>query len=258
MNKLLKTIRHLRSKNGCPWDRKQTLKTLRRCLIEEAYEVVDAIDRGNSPALQEELGDVLCVILMMSELSAEKNHFNFNKLARSLRRKLIRRHPHVFGSKKVSTAEEALDTWTRKKIEEKSGDKVRYSTLGIHRPHGPALIIADKLGKRAARAGFDWRKAKDVLDKVREECNELEQHLNTRNKHDVEEELGDLLFATAQLGRKLKVEPEWALRKACKKFQKRFDLMAGKAAIENRLLKELNPQELEELWEDVKRDLSRK
>lgn len=249
----------LRAPGGCPWDREQTFSSIRKYTLEETYEVLDAIEREHWADLADELGDLLLQVLFYAEMAAEAGHFSISDVIAGLNRKLVRRHPHVFGEKASAEAgnrvegletagigaAEVLRNWDAiKKLEKKVQAKPAGRLEGVSRAM-PALSEAGKIGSRAAKAGFDWPDASGVLDKLREETAELEEEVRSDRRAGIAEEIGDLLFTVANLARHLKVDPELALRDANAKFRRRFG--AVEAAAE-RPLEELSPEELEALW----------
>jgi tetrapyrrole methylase family protein/MazG family protein len=247
---LVKTMQRLRGPGGCPWDREQTHQSLARHLLEEAHETIEAIDEGNPERLKEELGDLLLQVVFHAEMARQEGTFDVDDVAEAIVTKLVRRHPHVFGGAAVDSAAEVLVNWERIKAEEKGEhgvDEEIPSSL-------PALARAAKVQRRAAGFGFDWRSAEGALAKVREELVELEAELDgmeedrpsrTKAPPDrVEEELGDVLFAVAALGRRLNVDPETALRKATRRFAERFEDMRARAETEEVDLESLSEEEL--------------
>ncbi|HEX9410719.1 MAG TPA: nucleoside triphosphate pyrophosphohydrolase [Actinomycetota bacterium] len=238
-NRLLDLIRvmaRLRGPGGCPWDLEQTHQTLARHLLEEAHETLEAIDAGDPELLREELGDLLLQVVFHAEMARQEGAFDIDDVAEAITSKLVRRHPHVFGDVQVDSAAEVLVNWERIKGEEKGQhavDEEIPATL-------PALARASKVQRRAAGSGFDWRTKGGALGKVREELEELDSAPPDR----AEEELGDLLFAVAALGRQLGVDPETALRKATRRFAKRFERMKADAVDDGVKLEELSEQEL--------------
>lgn len=243
-------VHRLRAPGGCPWDREQTHETLIPHLLEEAYEVAEAIRNGDMPHLREELGDLLLQPVLHAEIAAETGAFDLDAIARELTEKLIRRHPHVFGDASVNDSEGVLTQWDAIKREEKGTQ--RESILhGIS--HGlPALIRAQKLQKKAAKVGFDWPDAAPVLDKIREEADEIAEEIASGDKRATSEEVGDLLFSVVNLARKLGVDAESALVAANAKFEQRFGKVEEKLAAQGRQLKECSLAELDAVWEEVK------
>lgn len=253
----------LRAPGGCPWDREQTFASIRKYTLEETYEVLDAIEREHWTDLTDELGDLLLQVLFYAEMASEAGHFGIGDVIANLNRKLIRRHPHVFGEEAAAAAGnlaegletngigsgEVLRNWEEiKKLEKKSQPGTEGRLQGVSRSM-PALAEAGKIGSKAARAGFDWPDVSGVLAKLREETAELEAEVQSGNAELAAQELGDLLFTAANLARHLKVDPELALRDANAKFRRRFGAMESAAATP---LEELPPEELERLWAESK------
>jgi len=262
--RLVRIMATLRSPEGCPWDREQTLASLGQFVLEEAYEVVDAIERNDIPALREEIGDHIFEGVFLAQIAADDGHFTIADALKSVSDKLVRRHPHVFredgrvhdaaSKERAPSADAALSKWDTQKAAEKGASGQSASALG-ELPHSlPALLKAYKLGKRAAGVGFDWTKASDVVGKIEEEVTELRQTLeeDPSNAARAEEEMGDLLFAIANLSRKLGIEPEAALRKANQKFTRRFEAMETNIKASGRRLDGMTLDELEAEWQRVK------
>jgi len=241
----------LRSPEGCPWDRKQTHKSLLKYLIEEAYEVVDAVLKKDDRELQEELGDLLLQAVFHSQIARERGAFTIEDVIDGITRKLIFRHPHVFGDRKdIETAEDVTREW--EKLKEKEGKK-RESILDGIPSSLPALERAYKLQKRAEKAGFDWENFRGIKEKMIEELGEIEKELQKKNREKLEEEVGDLLFMAVNLSRFLGIHPEVALRKANEKFERRFRYMEKRAKEKGKELKDMKLEEMEELWQEAKR-----
>jgi MazG family protein len=249
----------LRAPGGCPWDREQTFASIRKYTLEETYEVLDAIEREHWADLADELGDLLLQVLFYAEMAEEAGHFGIADVITGLNRKLIRRHPHVFGEEASAAAgnraegletggigaQEVLRNWEEiKKLEKKPRTEGAGRLDSVSRAM-PALSEAGEIGSKAAKAGFDWPDIRGVVEKLREECGELESELVRGDQESSSEELGDLLFTAANLARHLKTDPELALRDANAKFRRRFAQM--EAATE-RPLEDLSSVELEELW----------
>jgi len=242
---LISVVHRLRVPGGCPWDREQTHASLRSTLLEEAYEVLEAIDQGSMPALREELGDVLLQVLMQAEIGQESGEFSLGDVADGVREKLIRRHPHVFGDVQVSGADEVVRNWEALKAAEYR----RESALdGVQRSL-PALQWAWSLQRRAANVGFDWPDVEGALDKVREELDELRQAA-TPEEH--EAEFGDLVFSMVNVARKMGMNPEDALRQASGRFEARFRLMETAVRAAGKTLAEMPIEELDRFWEAAK------
>jgi MazG family protein len=265
--RLVEIMAALRGPQGCPWDREQTLQSLTRYVLEEAYEVVDAAERGDLEALKEEIGDHIFEGVFLAQIAAEQRAFTVGDAVQAVADKLIRRHPHVFredgtihdpdSRERAPSADAALSRWDARKAEERAGRGEPHGALdGV--PRGlPALLRAYKLGTRAAAVGFDWPDHSGVLAKIDEEIAELREVLDEQSvdSRRVEEEVGDLLFAASNLARKLGVEPEAALRKANDKFARRFSIMERAIAATGRSPRELSVDELEATWQRVKEGL---
>lgn len=247
----------MRGPEGCPWDREQTYATMKGMLLEEAYEVVDAVERGDFDGLEEELGDLLFQVIFYSRLAEEEQHFAISGVLQRLHAKLVRRHPHVFGEQRARTAGEALESWMAAKQKERTkqeNSEARPSLLdGIARSL-PATLECHEIGQRASDNGFDWEKPADVLDKIEEEVRELRQALveGSADTLRVEEELGDLLFAAGNLARHLKTDPESCWRRANQKFKARFRALESAVAASGRSLRECTLEELESTWQKIK------
>lgn len=249
---LRELVAKLRGPGGCPWDREQTHASLRGGLLEEAYEVVAAIDAADDVNLREELGDLLLQVVFHSQLAEEEGRFNADDVAREVTAKLVRRHPHVFGTENIGDTGGVLQRWDEIKRLEKGSDETASRLDGI--PVGlPALLHAEKVQKKAGKIGFDWNSAEPVLEKVREELAEVEHAMASGTREKIEEEIGDLLFAVVNLARKLKVEAEVALRAATEKFARRFRAMEALARERSLKLEGMSLEQMDVLWDDVKR-----
>jgi nucleoside triphosphate diphosphatase len=253
---LLAVMARLRdAEHGCPWDRQQTFETIAPYTLEEAYEVADAIDRGDPDALRSELGDLLFQVVFHARMAEERGWFDFAGVAQAIHHKLVRRHPHVFGDLRIDTPEQLTKLWEDAKARERAAAaeaKGGEASVLADVPHAlPALARAAKLGKRAGTVGFDWPDAISVRQKVAEELAELE----AADPSAVAEELGDVLFSVANLSRHLKVDPEEALRAANRKFEQRFRRMEALAAQRGVELVSLSPAAWEELWQEAKEGL---
>ncbi len=260
---LVAIMARLRADDGCPWDREQTLETLKPYLIEEAYEVLEAIEAGEPAQHCEELGDVLLQIAFQSQLAAEKGDFDAADVTDAICRKLLRRHPHVFGHEQAETAADVITHWERIKKNEKQAkpgaDGAQASILdGVPRSL-PALLAAHKLSERAARVGFDWPQIDGVLDKVEEELEEIKQAAEltegTERQRQLEWEVGDLLFAVVNLARHLGLSAEDALRQANQRFRARFGHLERQAARTGLDLNSADLDQLESLWSQAKREV---
>lgn len=248
---LLKEIAEiLRSENGCVWDREQTISSLKPYLIEETYEVYDAIEKNNKANLREELGDLIYQVYAISQIAEEENSFNIDDVVLGIIEKLIRRHPHVFGTDKVSSSAEVTDKWEKiKKKEKKKGESILD---GVPR-NLPSLLMAYRVQEKAARIGFDWKKIDDALPKLHEELDELKAAILERNDKKVIEESGDILFSIVNLYRFLKINPEEALRNSTDKFIERFRSVEHQAALSGRTIDSMTLAELDILWENAKK-----
>ena len=249
---LLSIMARLRDRErGCPWDREQDFATIAPYTIEEAYEVADAIEREDMAALKDELGDLLFQVVFHARMAEEAGFFAFDDVTNAISDKMIRRHPHVFGDAEIRTAAAQTEAWEAHKAAERAASGNHSSVLDGVALAYPALLRAGKLSRRAARIGFDWPDAQSVVAKVTEEVAEIEAEMQSGAAHDrLEDEVGDLLFAVANLARKLDVEPEAALRRATAKFARRFRQVEG-LATERGVGTDLDA--LEALWQEVKR-----
>ncbi len=242
----------LRGPDGCPWDREQTIDSIKPHTLEETYEVFDAIDRRAWPELRDELGDLLLQVIFYAQIAADDRHFNIEEVVRGLSAKLVRRHPHIFADAVAETASDVNRTWEAVKQQERAGKPaIAEGLLGDVPRFVPALVEARKLGSKAAKVGFDWPDVTGLLEKVQEEVAEVRAELTeTPDPAKVEEEIGDLLFVLTNLSRHLEVDPEQALRKANAKFRRRFRFMemaAGDA------FEALPLEEKDALWNEAKR-----
>jgi tetrapyrrole methylase family protein/MazG family protein len=244
---LLTIMRMLRGENGCPWDKAQTHQSIRNNVIEEAYELVDAIDCNDTQNMIEEIGDLLLQCVFHCVIAEEKGSFDMDDVMNMLCRKLISRHSHIFGGDAAANAEEALSTWEKNK-KEKYGIKTTGEYMTKIPKSMPALIYSEKIQKRAAKVGFDWNNIQSVYDKVYEEIEEVK----TAQPTDIEEELGDLLFAVVNLCRFFNVEPEVALNKANQKFITRFNYIEQELLKLGKKPEDSNLEEMDKLWEQSK------
>jgi len=243
---LVQLMTRLRGPDGCPWDRKQTLPDLKPYVIEEAYEVVDAIDRDDRAALLEEVGDMLLEAVFLTEITREEGTFDVYDSITAIHDKLVRRHPHVFGDVEAKDAEQVLTNWEKLKQAER---KAENKSLLAGVPQSlPALLKASRLTEKAARVGFDWRRTEDVFDKLDEEIAELREAVDSGDTRHIHEEIGDLLFTIANIARKVNVNPEEALQSTNRKFMTRFQAMETRA--DN--FESLSLEEMDALWDEVK------
>lgn len=254
IERLLNVVDVLRGDRGCPWDREQTLESLKPYLIEECYEVLEAIDRRDPDLHAEELGDLLLQIALHARIRAEENRFTFQDVADRLADKLIRRHPHVFADNRAATTGEVLKNWEAIKAEE-TGGPTRPLLEGVPRQL-PALQKAQRVQARAARVGFDWHKAADVWVKMEEELTELREAMRHGDARRIADEIGDLLFTVVNLSRFACVDAEDALRRCIERFMGRFRIVEQLAAADSRSVHDCTPEELEAHWNVAKRKLS--
>ena len=249
VNDLTHIVRILRGEGGCPWDREQTHESIRRNFLEETYEAVEAIDEGSPEHLKEELGDVLMQVVFHACLEEEAGRFDLDDVADGVCKKLIYRHPHVFGDVKVSGTEQVLDNWDALKRREKS-QETYTDTLKAVAKSLPSLWRAEKVQKKAKKAGFDWPDASGAVDKLHEELSEVEAA--AAGQGDLEEEIGDLLFSVVNVARHWKVDPELALHRACEKFIGRFSKVEELAGEAGKTMDQMSLEELDKLWEQAK------
>ncbi|MGZ5442943.1 MAG: nucleoside triphosphate pyrophosphohydrolase [Thermoanaerobaculia bacterium] len=249
---LVKLMARLRGPDGCPWDRKQTLPDLKPYVIEEAYEVVDAIDRNNRADLLEEIGDLLLEAVFISEITREEGTFDVYDSITAIHDKLVRRHPHVFGDVEAKDAEQVLVNWERLKQDERKAEN-KSLLAGIPQSM-PALLKASRLTEKASRVGFDWRRTEDVFDKLDEEIAELREAVASGDPSHVHEEIGDLLFTIANIARKVNVNPEEALQSTNRKFMRRFESMESRVET----FEGMSLEEMDQLWDEAKKDEGRK
>ena len=244
----------LRGPDGCPWDREQNFDTIKPFLLEETYEVMDAIDARNWPGLADELGDLLLQAVFFSQMASEGNLFCIEDALDAINQKLIRRHPHIFGDETAATEGDVRKLWSEIKAEEKRGKGEPEATLLGSVPRSlPALVEAQQISSRAAQAGFDWENAGQVLDKLHEEVQEFEEARARASRDDLEDELGDLLFVLVNLARFVKVDPEQALRKTNAKFRQRFGYVERKLSERGKSTRESSIEEMEALWQEAKK-----
>jgi nucleoside triphosphate diphosphatase len=268
LDKLIGLMARLRGPDGCPWDRAQDYDSVKGLLLEEAYEVVDAVSARDFDALEDELGDLLFQVVFYSRLAEEENRFAFDDVVDRVHAKLVRRHPHVFGGVQARTPEEALRSWNAvKEAEKRAGSKGAPKPASILDGIAPALpstLEAYELGVRAGEAGFDWASAADLLDKVEEEVRELREELRRQDEAGrstsqsrpvaprIDEEVGDLMFSAANLARYIHSDPESCLRRANQKFKRRFQALEDELMKHGRKVRECTPTELESMWTAVK------
>jgi len=251
---LVDLMARLRAPGGCPWDREQNFDTIKPFLLEETYEVMNAIDARNWPELVDELGDLLLQAVFFSQMASEENLFRIEDALDAINEKLIRRHPHVFGDETAKTEGDVRKRWSEIKAEEKrSKGKSDGTLLGSVPRSLPALVEAQQIASRAAQTGFDWENARQVIDKLHEELREFEEARTRGNREHLEDELGDMLFVLVNLARFVKVDPEQALRKTNAKFRQRFGYVEHKLAERGKTTRESSIDEMEALWQEAKK-----
>lgn len=248
---LVRIMERLRGPGGCPWDREQTHQSIKPYLIEEAYEVAEAIEENDTDELRAELGDLLLQIVFHAEMARGAGLFTIEDVVRGISAKMIRRHPHVFGNAEVKDSDEVLRNWARIKAEERRGRQDHSTVSGVPRAL-PALLRSHRLSEKASGVGFDWKRASEVLDKAREEFAELEAALQLGDPSEVEAELGDLLFALTSLGRHLGIHAEDALHRANDRFIRRFRYIEERLAERHQDVHDTSAEEMNTLWEEAK------
>lgn len=248
---LIGIIRVLRGENGCPWDRVQTHDSVKMNLIEEAYEAVEALDSGNKDAFADELGDVLLQVVFHSQIGESENTFNITDVLNHVCNKMISRHSHIFGTDKADTPDEVLATWEQNKRKEKGLLSTSQSMKDVC-SYLPALMRAQKVSGKAAKVGFDWEDISGVMDKVREEAAELAQAVQSGNTANIEEELGDLLFAATSIARFADIKAETALNRATEKFISRFEAVEQMTTSQGKNLSDMTLEEQTVLWQKAK------
>lgn len=260
-DELVNVMARLRAPGGCPWDREQTYASLAQYLLEETYETFDAIQEadktGDTANLREELGDVLLQVVFHSTIAAEMQDFTIDEVVRGVTKKLVLRHPHVFGDEKLEKAEDVLKNWDKLKADERKASgrvgKEKDSILDDVTTHFPALLEGLKLSKKAAKVKFDWENTDLIFDKLDEEIGELKAAIGKNETENIAEEIGDLLFVIVNLARKLDIEPETALKKTNRKFRQRFAFIESELKKQSKSLEESNLEEMDELWNEAKK-----
>lgn len=250
--KLLEVMETLRGPNGCPWDKEQTLESLSSHLIEETYEVIEAIDQKDFKSLKEELGDLLLQVVFYCQVTSEANRFSIDEVIDGITEKLTRRHPHVFSDVQVKDSKEAINNWEKIKAQEKSKEKNPSILSGVP-AQLPSLLKAYRLGQKTSRVGFDWANTQDVFKKVEEELKEFGEALESNQKEEMKEEFGDLLFSLAQTARFLEINPEESLKLSCQKFIRRFQFIEKKLSTEKKEWDQVGLKELENWWNESKK-----
>ena len=248
LRNLIRTTKALRAKNGCPWDKKQTIESLRHLTIEETYELGDAILENNLSEIKNELGDLLLHIVFYSKIGSETNDFDFEDVANSISDKLISRHPHIYGDVRVNNEEEVKQNWESLKLKEGKKSVLEGVPKSL-----PALVKASRIQDKVAGVGFDWEEPQQVFDKVKEELQELDDEISKNNADKIEAEFGDVLFSMINYARFLKINPENALERTNKKFIKRFQYLEKKAKQLNKPIKDMTLSEMDIYWEEAKK-----
>ena len=246
---LLNIMEKLRGEKGCPWDKEQTRESLKPYIVEEAYELLEAIEENDPEKIKEELGDLLFQIVFQSQIARENKEFDMSDIIDKIAKKMVSRHPHVFGNTTCSTSDEVVAQW---EVQKKREGKLRESILEGVPETLPSLLRAHRLQKRAAGVGFDWERVDDVLKKLDEEVKEFKEALGTKNKDSIEDELGDIFFMLVNISRFIGVNPEDAHRKTISKFIHRFRYIEMKAAEQGRKLSDMTLDEMDKLWDEAK------
>lgn len=246
---IMKKLRHPR--RGCPWDLKQTPASLKEYVLEEAHELIEAIDGGDADAVREELGDLLLQIVFLAQLAEEEDKFSIGDVISGISEKLVRRHPHIFGSVRVSGADEVKANWEKIKIAEKN----KQSVISDYPSSMPSLLLANRIASQAAGVGFDWDDAGKAFAKVAEEIEELRVEIAEKRPHEAEDEIGDLLFAVANVARLLKINPEFALARTNKKFTRRFRFIEAELKKQGKDIADVSLPEMEALWQRAKKEV---
>ncbi|GBE41127.1 nucleoside triphosphate pyrophosphohydrolase [bacterium BMS3Bbin09] len=252
-DELVDIVAKLRGPGGCPWDREQTRESLKPFLIEEFYELIDAIDENDNVGIKEEMGDLLFQIVLQSQLFSEEGEFNVNDVVDGIARKMIKRHPHVFGDKVLETSDEVEGWWEEHKRKEGKGHD---SAIGGVPRSLPALLRAQKIQKKATKVGFDWDRIEDAFGKIEEEINEFREAVERNDRDEIEDELGDLLFVLVRIANFVDVNPEDALKRATRKFVRRFSYVEKESTKQGRKLSEMTLAEMDVLWNKAKKEPS--
>ncbi|MDG5814782.1 nucleoside triphosphate pyrophosphohydrolase [Chitinispirillales bacterium ANBcel5] len=252
IQRLIDIVEQLRAPEGCPWDKEQTHKSIQSGLLDEVYELFEAVEEDDSKKIKEELGDILLQVVFHSQMAKEENKFTFEDVAKDISDKLVRRHPHVFGTQEVSSSEEVIRNWEQIKKNEAGKEHRKYYVDDIAAAL-PALFRAEKMQRRVAKAGFDWKEVKPVLDKVEEEFSEFREAILECDRDHASEELGDILFALVNVARHYKICAEDALRATTYKFANRFRYIEDKFKELNKDINTASLQEMENYWQESKK-----
>jgi tetrapyrrole methylase family protein/MazG family protein len=248
-SQLVEILDDLRGVNGCPWDREQDERTIANYFLEEVYESIEALFSQDVRSLAEELGDVLMEVVFLSRIAKEKGNFTISDILDGINQKMIRRHPHVFGGKRIKDSASVWKAWNRQKLREKK----RKSVFDSMPKTTPSLLASFQIGLRASSFGFDWKKPQDVLEKLKEEVTELEKAVQEKKEDEMTKEVGDVLFSLVNVSRHLGVNPEIALRQANKKFIQRFQFVENRLKEEGKELKQSSLEEMDKIWEEAKK-----
>jgi MazG family protein len=246
---LVEILDVLRSEKGCPWDREQDEKTIANFFLEEVYEAVEALYNRDYSSLSEELGDVMMEVVFLARIAKENGNFTMSDILEGINKKMIRRHPHVFGKKRKENSARVLQAWNK----QKQSEKERESVFDGMSKSSPALLTSYQIGVRASSFGFDWSQSPDVLEKVKEEVAELEKAIQDKQKEEIFAEIGDILFSLANLSRHLDVNPEIALREANNKFIRRFRFIEDRLKQMGKELGQVDLEEMDRIWEEAKK-----
>lgn len=245
---LVKILDTLRGKRGCPWDKEQDEQSISNYFLEEVYEALEAIRKGDVSSVAEELGDVLMEVVFLARIYKEKKAFTMSEVVKNINQKMILRHPHVFGGKTIASSSEVLDAWNQGKQQEKKRQSLFDGIVKL----APSLHSAYQIGLRVSSYGFDWDSPSDALEKVKEEVSELESAMRTGTKEHLFQEIGDALFALSNVSRQLGINPEIALKKANEKFMRRFESLEKELAQRGKNLGEVSLEEMDEIWDQLK------
>ncbi len=246
--RLVHILDTLRGEGGCPWDKEQDERSIANYFLEEAFEAVDAIDKGDADSLEEELGDVLMEVVFLARIFTEKKQFSISDVVEGINRKMVQRHPHVFADKNYGTSQKVVDEWCRQKKKEKERESVLDGLASCL----PSLLEAFQVGLRVSQFGFDWEQPLNALQKVKEEISELEKALKTDKRDEISAEIGDIFFALSNVSRLLGLNPEISLRQANKKFIRRFKFIEEQLEKEGKDLRQASLKEMDEIWEEAK------
>lgn len=252
-DELVDIVAKLRGPHGCPWDREQTRESLKPFLVEEFYELIDAIDENDSDGIKEEMGDLLFQIVLQSQLFSEEGEFNVNEVIDGIARKMVKRHPHVFGDKVLETSDEVEEWWKEQKRKEGKGHD---SAIGGVPRSLPALLRAQKIQMKASKVGFDWERIDDAFGKIEEEIKEFREAIERNDRSEIEDEIGDLFFVLVRIANFVDVNPEDALRRTIRKFISRFNYIESEATKQGKKLSEMTLAEMDVLWNEAKQGLS--